>query len=146
LAGSDIDYQVVFRALPGPLALLTPDGVVIDVNDSLVQASGRSRDQLCGRTLFEDFPANPEDPGSVAAAEIRESLESVLATGESSSLGPVRYDLEDPGRPGEFEERYWTIVHEPVFGEHGKVNMIVYRADEVTHVINQFRSISADHG
>lgn len=146
MAGWEIDYQGVFRALPGPLALLTPDGVVIDVNESLIQTLGRAREQLCGRTLFEDFPANPDDPGSAAIAEIRESIESVATTGESSSLGPVRYDMEDPGRPGEFEERYWTIVHEPVFVEPGEVSMIVLRADEVTHVINQLRGMSADHG
>ena len=103
MAGTSIDYQEVFRTLPGALALLTPDGTILDVNDGFLEASGRSREQLLGRDLFDEFPQNPGDPSVLGPVQLRSSFEAVVATGERDVMMPVRYDVEDPGRPGEFE-------------------------------------------
>jgi PAS domain S-box-containing protein len=146
MAGSEIDYQAVFMALPGPILLLRPDGVILDANESITQTSGRPREQLLGHNVFDQFPSNPDDPGATGVAELRESLHLVRSTGERDVIGPIRYDVEDPGRPGEFEERYWAIVNSPVLDENGEVMMIVHRSDEVTHIITQLRGQSADHG
>ena len=35
----------------------------------------------------------------------------------------TRYDLEDPGSPGVFDERYWDIVNIPVMAD-GDVSQI----------------------
>lgn len=40
-------------------------------------------------------------------------LERALAGGDVDVMPLVRYDLEVPGRPGTFEERYWTAVNAP---------------------------------
>jgi hypothetical protein len=58
----------------------------------------------------------------------------------------IRYDVEDPGRPGEFEERYWFVVNTPLRDADGKVAMIAHKAEEITHIINQARNLLADHG
>jgi PAS domain S-box-containing protein len=140
MAVPQIDYQAVFRALPVPILLLTPDGVILDANDSIAQASGRPGDELIGRSVFDEFPDNPAAPGARATAELRESLRLVVATRESDAIAPIRYDVEDPGRPGVFEERYWTVVNTPILGSDGEVVMIAHRADEVTHIIRQLHS------
>jgi len=66
-----IDYTAVFHALPGMVALLTPDLVYADANDDFLRLAGRTREQLLGRYIFDVFPENPNDR---AAAGMRESV------------------------------------------------------------------------
>lgn len=146
MAETTIDYQEVFRTMPGATALLTPEGVILDVNEDFVEASGRSRAQLLGRNLFDAFPQNPGDPGVLGPGQLRESLEVVITSGERDVMMPLRYDVEDPGRPGQFEERYWAVVNTPMHDEVGRVMMITHKADEVTHIVNQCRNLLAEQG
>jgi hypothetical protein len=43
VTGAEIDFGEVFHALPGMVALLTPDMVFLDANDDYLSNSGRSR-------------------------------------------------------------------------------------------------------
>ena len=146
MAGSTIDYRTVFRNMPGVLALLTPDAVIVDVNAGFLEVAGCEFEHIVGRSLFEAFPGNPSDPGSSGHDTLRLSLETVAATGEPDVMAPIRYDVEDPGRPGEFEERYWAMVNVPLRREDGQVAWIAHKADEITHIVNEGRNSLADHG
>ena len=64
-----IDYAAVFQALPGMVALLTPDLVYVDANDDFLRLSGRTREQLLGRYIFDVFPENPDDPAATGMRE-----------------------------------------------------------------------------
>jgi PAS domain S-box-containing protein len=146
MAETMINYREVFRSTPGAMALLTPEGVILDVNDEYVEVSGRSREQLLGRNLFDVFPQNPDDPTELGPSQLKDSFDVVRATGERDILMPVRYDVEDLGRPGEFEERYWAVINTPLYDHGGQVVMIALKADEVTHIVNQGRNMRADQG
>ncbi|MEU6911646.1 PP2C family protein-serine/threonine phosphatase [Streptomyces olindensis] len=135
MADTAIDYPAVFQALPGMVALLTPELVYADVNEEFVRGSGRSREQLVGRYLFDVFPDNPNDPAATGMRNLEASLYRVLATGERDTMALQRYDVEDPERPGEWEERYWSPVNAPLLGPDGKVVLIVHRVEEVTELI-----------
>ncbi|MEU2270164.1 SpoIIE family protein phosphatase [Streptomyces olindensis] len=135
MAETAIDYAAVFQALPGMVALLTPELVYADVNEEFVRVSGRSREQLVGRYLFDVFPDNPNDPAATGMRNLEASLYRVLATGERDTMALQRYDVEDPERPGEWEERYWSPVNAPLLGPDGKVALIVHRVEEVTELI-----------
>ncbi|MEU6179895.1 PP2C family protein-serine/threonine phosphatase [Streptomyces coeruleorubidus] len=135
MTDSAIDYTAVFQALPGMVALLTPELVYADVNDEFVRVSGRSREQLVGRYLFDVFPDNPNDPASTGMRNLEASLYRVLATGERDAMALQRYDVEDPERPGEWQERYWSPVNAPLLGPDGKVALILHRVEEVTELI-----------
>ncbi|MFK0256370.1 PP2C family protein-serine/threonine phosphatase [Streptomyces sp. NPDC090445] len=130
-----IDYRAAFRALPGAVALLTPDLVYVDVNDAYGRQAGRSSEQMIGRGAFDVFPANPQDPDTTAARGLQASLQRVLATGEQDAMALQRYDIENPERPGEWEERYWSSVFAPVLDAGGRVELIVHRVEEVTELI-----------
>ncbi|MFI1163811.1 PP2C family protein-serine/threonine phosphatase [Streptomyces sp. NPDC020801] len=143
MAESGIDYRAVFEALPGAVALLTPELVYADVNDAYCAVSGRTRDQLVGRYLFGVFPDNPGDPGATGSRNLRASLARVLATGERDSMALQRYDVEDLERPGHWDERYWSPVNSPVAGPDGKVVLIVHRVEEVTELL---QARGTDHG
>jgi PAS domain-containing protein len=134
---TDIDWQTVFRAFPGPTALLSCDFTIVDANDDYLAAVGRERAELVGRNIFTAFPANDREPASTGADNLRASLESVVATGESDKMELIRGDLEVPGKAGVFEERYWACVNAPVFGPSGQPQFILHRAADATATVQQ---------
>jgi serine phosphatase RsbU (regulator of sigma subunit) len=133
-----IDYAAVFRALPGMVALLTPDLVYADANDDFVRVSGRTREQLLGRYIFDVFPENPHDPAAASMRETEASMLRTVATGERDTMALLRYDIEDPARPGHWQEHYWSPVNAPILGSDGKVALIAHRVEEVTELIRAF--------
>ncbi|WP_328952600.1 PP2C family protein-serine/threonine phosphatase [Kitasatospora purpeofusca] len=138
--GPVIDYQGVFQALPGAVALLTRDLVYADANEAFLSVSGRTREQLIGRYLFDVFPDNPTDPAANGVRNLHASLERVMATGERDTMALQRYDVEDPERPGVWHERYWSPVNAPVLAPDGTVALLVHRVEEVTDLITARRS------
>ncbi|MFD3475292.1 PP2C family protein-serine/threonine phosphatase [Streptomyces sp. NPDC058695] len=132
---SGIDYEQVFQALPGSVALLRPDLVYADANEAFCQMSGRTREQLVGRYLFDVFPDNPNDGAATGMRNLEVSLRRVAATGERDSMALQRYDVEYHDRPGQWEERYWSPVNAPVFGPDGSVVLLLHRVEEVTELI-----------
>ncbi|MYT26993.1 PAS domain-containing protein, partial [Streptomyces sp. SID7760] len=130
-----IDYATVFRLLPGMVALLTPDLVYADANEEFLLSSGRTRDRLIGRYLFDVFPDNPNDPSANGIRNLAASLQRVVETGERDAMALQRYDVESAERPGEWEERYWSPVNAPVFDAEGRVVLLVHRVEEVTELI-----------
>ncbi|WP_084965758.1 PAS domain-containing sensor histidine kinase [Thermoactinospora rubra] len=139
--GGEVDYEAVFRAGPVLALVLTPDFVIVAVNDVCLKAIRRTRDDLVGRNLFAAFPLNPStvDPGAQSANALRASLEQVVATGEPDVMPLQRYDVETPGKPGVFEERYWSSVNIPVFGPGGALRWILLSSHEVTGFIQTMR-------
>lgn len=74
------------------------------------------------------------------------SLERVKATGEPDTMALQRYDVEDPERPGEWQERYWSPVNAPVLAPDGTVALLLHRVEEVTDLIKARGSRSGDRG
>jgi PAS domain-containing protein len=138
-----IDYRAAFKCLPGAVALLTPDLVILDVSDGYLDAAGCGPDRILGRKILEAFPENPRDPDDTGPRDLRASLESVLATGQPDFISTTKYDVEDQGRPGEFEERYWAIANVPVRDAWGQTTMIIHMAHEKTSIVHEARSANA---
>ncbi|MFF3634185.1 PP2C family protein-serine/threonine phosphatase [Streptomyces sp. NPDC002250] len=130
-----IDYAAVFQALPGAVALLTPDLVFADANLAWLRQAGRSRDQVVGRYLFDAFPDSPRDPSASGARNLEASLRAVLANREINTMDLQRYDVESAQRPGQWEERYWSSVNAPVFAPDGHVALVIHRVEEVTELL-----------
>ncbi|AWE49009.1 MULTISPECIES: PP2C family protein-serine/threonine phosphatase [Streptomyces] len=131
----EVDYKAVFEALPGMVALLDTDLIYVDANDDFQRLSGRSREQLVGRYIFDVFPDNPDNPAATGMSNVRASMQRVAETGERDAMALQRYDVEDAGNPGHWEERYWSPVNAPVAGPDGKVAYILHRVEEVTELI-----------
>ncbi|MET8331992.1 SpoIIE family protein phosphatase [Streptomyces sp. NPDC005181] len=131
----EIDYTAVFQALPGAVALLTPQLVYVDVNEEFLRVMSRTRGQVIGRNMRDDFAHSPNDPGAAVVTNIESSLLRVAETGERDTMELQRYDMEDPDRPGVRDERYWNMVNIPVFGSDGRVTLLMHRVEEVTELI-----------
>ncbi|SDM45542.1 Serine phosphatase RsbU, regulator of sigma subunit [Streptomyces sp. cf386] len=132
---TSIDYEMVFQALPGMVALLTPELIYADANEDFQRLSGRTREQLVGRYIFDVFPDNPNDPAATGMSDVRASMLRVVATGERDTMALQRYDVEDPMLPGQWEERYWSPINAPVHGPDGQVEFVLHRVEEVTELI-----------
>ncbi|GAB2907218.1 PP2C family protein-serine/threonine phosphatase [Streptomyces heilongjiangensis] len=135
MAETETDYAAVFQALPGMVALLTPDLIYADANDEFLRQSGRTREQVVGRYLFDVFPDNPSDSGATGMRNLAASLARVVESGERDAMALQRYDVESAERPGEWEERYWSPVNAPLLGPDGSVVLLIHKVEEVTELI-----------
>jgi PAS domain S-box-containing protein len=135
MRNAGLDYAAVFQALPAMLAVFTPDLVYADANEEFLRMTGRTREELVGRYLFDVFPDNPNDPSATGVRNLEASLRRVLATGERDTMALQRYDIESRERPGRWEEHYWSPVNAPVFGPDGTVVLVVSRSEEVTEFV-----------
>ena len=94
-----------------------------------------SGDAIVGQALFEAFPDNPEEQGAIGAANLRASLERVLAEGRADTMAVRKYAIRRPASEGGgFEERYWLPVNAPVFDPDGRMLFIVHRVEDVTEL------------
>jgi serine phosphatase RsbU (regulator of sigma subunit) len=135
MAETETDYAAVFQALPGMVALLTPDLVYADANEEFLRQSGRTREQVVGRYLFDVFPDNPGDSSATGMRNLAASLTRVVESGERDAMALQRYDVESAERPGEWEERYWSPVNAPLLGPDGTVVLLIHKVEEVTELI-----------
>lgn len=126
-----LDFESLFRALPGPHTILDTDLNFAAANAAYEAATMRREAELLGRNMFEVFP-NEGESGRL----LRASLERVIATGESDTLAYVHYAIPRPAeKGGGFEHRYWTAVHVPLFDSDGKVIFILQNTVDVTELV-----------
>jgi PAS domain-containing protein len=140
VTGPEIEYATVYRQLPVPVLLLTPDFVIADANLAFLQAMGRNRGEVLGWDVFDAFPGNPSDPGATGVRNSIASMRRVLATGKPEAMEFQAYDVEVPGSPGVFARRYWSGVIAPVFGPDGSIVLIASCGEDVTDRLSRFMS------
>ena len=141
-ADKDVDHGGLFAAVITPCLVITPDLVIRDANPAYLRATVRERGQLIGRPLFEAFPDNPANPGADGVANLRASLERVLATGEPDTMGVQQYDIPVPGQEP-FEERHWQATNVPVAGPDGRIAVILHFAEDITGATRAQAAIAA---
>ncbi|MFD9500514.1 PP2C family protein-serine/threonine phosphatase [Streptomyces sp. NPDC060035] len=129
---SRVDHAALFAATPSPYLVLGPDLVIVDVNRAYLEATGRTREDLLGEHIFTAFPNNPADPEADGVHNLKTSLHRVLSSRRPDTMALQKYDIPVMGRPGAFEERWWSPVNTPVTGPDGQVSYIIHRVEDVT--------------
>jgi signal transduction histidine kinase len=131
-----IDFEVLFRALPGLYLVLRPDLTIAAVSDAYLNATMTRRKDILGQGIFDVFPDNPDDPDASGVRNLRASLERVLAHRRPDSMAVQKYDVRRPtAAGGGFEERYWSPINSPVLDGNGDILWIVHRVEDVTEFI-----------
>ncbi|WP_308206878.1 SpoIIE family protein phosphatase [Actinoallomurus rhizosphaericola] len=126
-----IDYEALFAATPSPCLVLTPELVIVEANQCYSDTTGRTRDELVGRYMFDAFPTE-HDAGLRGSRSLETSVRRAAVTRQRDIQGPMKYDIPVAGRPGEFEERYWSTITSPVLGSDGEAMLFVVRTEDVT--------------
>jgi two-component sensor histidine kinase len=126
-----IDFGELFDVLPSPHMVLDRNLCYVAVNQAYEQVVMRSRDEMLGRNLFDLFPNDGE-----SGRRLRDSLERVLATGETDTLAYIPYDIPRPPElGGGMEQRYWTAVHTAVSGNGGSERYVMQNTVDVTDIV-----------
>ena len=127
-------FPSIFRALAETAVLLiAPDAprfTILEATDDYLARTLTSRG-IIGCPLFEVFPdANPDNTAASGVANLRASLERVLASRAPDRMELQRYDVARPG--GGWDVRYWAPLNTPVLDGDGGVRCIQHLVREVT--------------
>ena len=119
------NFRLLFESVPGRFLVLSPDLVVRAVSDAYLRATGTVRDEILGRSIVEVFPADPDDE-TTGVANLRASLERVLAHRRTDAMAIQKVDIRGPG-----SERHWRPVNSPVLAEDGSVAYIIHSVEAI---------------
>lgn len=124
--------QPIFDNAPHPYMLLDPGPglCIVDINDAYAEATLISRIDVVGRSLFDVFPDNPDDPLADGVSNLFASLRFVAQTSQPHAMAIQRYDIRDPN--GSFVERHWQPVNTPVCDNEGRLVFILHHVEDVT--------------
>lgn len=125
------DFRTLFQAAPAPYLVISPQLIIVAVNDAYLRATMTEREAIVGRHIFEVFPDNPQDPDADSTANLSASFERVLKNRVADVMAIQRYDIRI-GDAGEFEKRYWSPVNTPIFDADGHLTHILHRVEDVT--------------
>lgn len=142
----DPDFRALFESAPGLYLVLTRDLEIVAVSEAYLAATMTERSRILGRALFDVFPDNPDDPQATGVANLRASLERVLALGRADTMAVQKYDIRRPdSEGGGFEERFWSPLNSPVLDEHGELRYIIHRVEDVTEFVRlRSRTVSME--
>ena len=133
----------IFNAVPSACLVVSPDFLIIAINDAHLRSSGAVRAQVLGRNIFDAFPANPAEPEADGIVNVRASILRVLETRSPDEMPVQRYDVPIGGSPDEgFAVRYWKPVHVPVFDSQGEVAYVVQHVENVTQQVLDAASVA----
>jgi PAS domain S-box-containing protein len=126
--------------------VLGPDLTIVAVTEAYLRATMTRRDDILGRGLFDVFPDNPDDPGATGVANLRASIERVIAEEWPDTMAVQKYDIRRPeSEGGRFEERYWSPANFPVLNDDGRVAYIIHYVEDVTELVRLKRQESEHH-
>ncbi|MDB5011875.1 MAG: hypothetical protein JWQ25_77, partial [Daejeonella sp.] len=121
-----------FETIPLSLAVLSPDFTILTASDLYLQATGKIRQQIQGKNIFDAFPENEGTSDAYGAADLKYSLNYILAAKQPHRMGTLRYDVQDPLNAEQFSERYWEPLNTPILNETGEVDYIIISVSDIT--------------
>ena len=140
---SAVDYVRLFRTLPTPYLVMTPDLVIVDCDDAYLATVGRTRADIIGRPVFEAFPPAADALDEDGVPRIQRSFERARDTGRPHTMPIQKYDIPDLARGG-MTERYWSLISIPVLDAEGRTVLVAQRAEDITDFVREREARQAD--
>jgi PAS domain S-box-containing protein len=129
-----LDYHLLFESSPDLYLILNANLEIVAVSNAYTRATLTRREEILGKTMFQVFPDNPDDPEAEGVRNLRASLQRVLQSGKPDTMPVQKYDIRRQDGDG-FEERYWSPMNIPILGKDGRVTYIIHRAEDLTDYI-----------
>ncbi len=130
----DLDFRLLFESSPDLYLVLNANLEIVAVSNAYLSATLTRREDILGKTMFQIFPDNPDDPTAEGQRNLRASLQRVLQSGKPDTMPVQKYDIPRPDGVG-FEERYWSPMNTPILGKDGSVAYVLHRAEDLTDFI-----------
>lgn len=125
------DFERLFNAIPANYLVLDLDWKIVAITDAAL--GERARADVVGKSQFEVFPDNPDDPDAAGTLAMLAALERVLEERAGHVMPVTRYDIADAD--GVFQMHYWRPVNQPVFDETGEITHIIHGVEDVTATV-----------
>jgi len=119
----------LFDAAPNPYVIFDLDLVIVGANQAYLAVTGRRREDIVGRHVFDAFPSDPTSP---SGRMLRNSLAKVLRDRQPDQLALIPYSVPGDGQPASM--RYWSATHTPVFDQAGEMAFILQHTTDVTEI------------
>lgn len=130
----EVDFRLLFESSPDLYLVLNTKLEIVAASDAYTRATLTRREDILGKTMFQIFPDNPDDPTAEGQRNLRASLQRVLLSGKPDAMPVQKYDI--PRRDGQgFEERYWSPINTPILGKDGSIAYVLHRAEDLTEFI-----------
>ncbi len=129
------EFEPIFQHSPNPYVVMLPDLTIVDANEAYLRMTGRRREDLVGRGMFDAFPGGPDHSEDESERQLRASFERVLKTRATDTLALIRYPIRHLTADGEvLEVRYWSATNTPLLDDDGDVKLILQHTIDVTEL------------
>ncbi|HEY1023345.1 MAG TPA: PAS domain-containing protein, partial [Flavisolibacter sp.] len=126
----------LFEATPGLRAVFLPDTprfTLIAISHDMCRYVGMPRERFIGKSVFDAFPANPDDTENTGHKNLLASLNEVVRTRAPHQMQRQRYDVAIGG--GVFREIYWQNNSVPLLDAQGQLCCIIHTAQDITEQV-----------
>ena len=127
----------VFETVPDRYLILSEELYILTASEVYLQATGKKREDITGKHLFDVFPLATFIPQDV---DLNAYFKKVSTARKFQELPLVRYDITDPVSK-ETEIRYWKVSHTPVLDDKGEVLYIIQNTQDKTTQITAEREL-----
>ncbi|WP_454761788.1 sensor histidine kinase [Caulobacter segnis] len=126
---SPIDFKAVFDRISAPYMLMDHDLTIIEMNQAYLDVTGRSREELQGRYVFEAFPSEGE-----SRRLLEESLHRTRDTGETDVIAVLHYAIPiSEAKGGGVYDSYWSATHTYVPSADGR-GFVLQNTQDITEL------------
>ncbi|HET6558440.1 MAG TPA: PAS domain-containing protein [Prolixibacteraceae bacterium] len=130
-------YLRLFEAVPGNNLLLkadSPQYTLLAVSEGFLQLTGKTKEEIMGKGLWEAFPSNSDYPEKAVVQEIKTSLNKVITTKKAHQMSVQRYDFAHT--ENQFSEKFWKINNSPLLSDKGEVLFIINSIEDYTKEVS----------
>lgn len=136
--GIDLNFEILFQAMPGLLVVLSPDFTILAANSSYLQATHKTLEEILGRNLFQVFPPDKKEEDL-----LKLSLQHVVTHKEPHTLARSRYEIKSPG--SKESQRYWNLVNTPVLDKESNLLYIIHEVRNITTQVQEEEQVKTSH-
>lgn len=126
LMSSPIDFKAVFDRISTPYMLMDHDLTIIEMNQAYIDVTGRPREDMQGRYVFDAFPSEGE-----SRRLLEESLLRTRDTGETDVIAVLHYAI--PQADGGVYDSYWSATHTHVPSPDGR-GFVLQNTQDITEL------------
>lgn len=118
---AELRYRALFNQTYQFIGLLSPDGTLLDANDTALHFSGTTREEVLGQPFWEA-------PWWSHSSQLQQRLKQAIATAASGEF--VRFEALHPGNDGTLATVDFSLT--PIRNTKGKVVMLVPEGRDIT--------------